>query len=525
MLLRNKIADRVTRGTIIFASTITIFVLVLIVGYTIFRGLYSNTVSKWDVIPGTEDSIEIEGNEYFIVVNNSLKLKEISIETLLNIKRGRNRNWGLITGQDLPIKIFNLINDPLVVTDKSTKEKNSSYLISSVSRTKGAIGFVPVKDGSDIKDVKLVGIRRIVLAVNQSVLKTVDNRRLREVKSDFVGSILKGEFDNWKELGGIDLQLRIIIPPESETTFNGVNMLYNEVLYRSVNSIHTTNSKDFFRLLKSTEGAVAPVDYLVAKDMGLETLKLIQHDSGKNLTLDYLLKAPKKSGRVGGVSTIILNTLIMIVLTLILTVPVGIGAAIYLTMYSKAGRLNDIIRTGVETLAGVPSIIFGLFGFIVFVEIMGLGMGMISGTLTISLMILPTIIRSAEEGIKTVPDSFYAGSLALGASKWQSISRVIVPAASPGIISGIILAMGRAVGETAALLFTMGSDYRLVSDLTSSARVLSVHLYLLVKEGISFEKGFATATILIVVILIMNLTTTLVISRIGGKGERRFSSR
>jgi len=149
-----------------------------------------------------------------------------------------------------------------------------------------------------------------------------------------------------------------------------------------------------------------------------------------------------------------------------------------------------------------------------------LGAGLLSGTLTISLMILPTIIRTSEEALKTVPEEFYLGSLALGASKWQSISRVVVPAASPGIISGIILGLGRSIGETAALLFTMGSDYRLVTNLTSPARVLSVHLYLLVKEGISFEKGFATATILIVVILIMNLTTTFLISRIGGAKDK-----
>lgn len=520
MMQINKIKDRFIRSVIFIASALTITILLIVVGYTVYRGFYSKTVSKWDVIPGAESTVLLDDKEYFVIVNNDLKLEELSLETLLSIRKGRTRNWGLITGQDLNVKVYTLRDDTENITDKVNREGSSSQLVKAVSITKGSIGFLPIEEAASFDDVKLIGIRRVVLAVHSSVLKTVDNKRLREVHSDKVYKILKGEFDNWQSLGGLDLPLRIIIPPEFDSVFNGVNTVYKEVLYTSVNSIHTTSNKDFFRLLATTEGAVAPVDYKVAKDLGLKTLTLLQEDSGRNLTLDYIISEPKKSGRVGGVSTIILNTLIMIVLTLMFTVPVGVGAAVYLTMYSKPGRLNSIIRTGVETLAGVPSIIFGLFGFIVFVEMLGLGAGMISGTLTISLMILPTIIRTSEEGIKTVPESYYAGSLALGATKWQSIRRVIVPAASPGIVSGIILGMGRAVGETAALLFTMGSDYRLVTDLTSSARVLSVHLYLLVKEGISFEKGFATATILIVVILCMNLFTSFFISRVGGGGEK-----
>ncbi len=521
MSIKNKVKDKVVQGAIIVASTVTIAVLLIIVGYTVYRGFHSDTVSKWDVIPGGESNIKLDNREYLIVANRGLKLKDLSMETLLSIKRGRIGNWGLITGQDLKVRIFSLSDDTLNINEKVIKENDSSSLMAMIKKTPGSIGFLPVSEANSFDNVKLIHIRRIVLAVNSSVLETIDNRRLREVDSTKIHALLKGEIENWKDLGGLDIPIRIIIPPEIDSTFNAVNTLYDDVLYTSVNSIHTSNKKRVFHTLNSTVGGVAPVDYAIAKEMGLDTLTVIQSDSGSNLTFDYIIQKPKKSGRVGGVSTIIFNTLIMIVLTLIITVPIGVGAAVYLTMYSKPGRVNNIIRTGVETLAGVPSIIFGLFGFIVFVEMLGLGAGMLSGTLTISFMILPTIIRTSEEGLKMVPKSYYLGSLALGATKWQSIRRVIIPAASPGIISGIILGMGRAVGETAALLFTMGSDYRLVSDLTSSARVLSVHLYLLVKEGISFEKGFATATILIIVILIMNLTTTFVINRIGGKGESK----
>ena len=521
MLKRNRALDLTIQGGILIASLITISILVIIVGYTVFRGVHSNTVSKWDVIPRGERTVEIDGNNYFIIVNKNLKLKEISLEKLIKIKNGRVRDWGLITGQDLKIDLFQLVDDTIDAAKSIKKERTPRELINMVRRSRGAIAFLPVSDTSTFGDVKLLTVRRISLGVNSEVLATFNNKRLKEIEKKYVKDILKGNIDNWSQLGGPDIPLRIIIPPENSSPFNGVNATYDGVLYTSVNSIHTTSMKSFYRILSITPGGVAPIDYLDAKEKKIKTLKILQHDSGSNLTLDYILKPPKKSGRVGGVSTIILNTLIMILLTLIFTVPIGLGAAIYLTMYSKPGKLNDIIRTGVETLAGVPSIIFGLFGFILFVETLGLGTGMLSGTLTISLMILPTIIRTSEEAIKSVPDSYFAGSLALGATKWQSVSRVVVIAASPGIISGIILAMGRAIGETAALLFTMGSDYRLVSDLTSSARVLSVHLYLLVKEGISFEKGFATATILIVVILIMNLSTTFIINRIGGTKESR----
>jgi len=175
--------------------------------------------------------------------------------------------------------------------------------------------------------------------------------------------------------------------------------------------------------------------------------------------------------------------------------------------------MNEILRFGTETLAGIPSIIFGLFGFILFVMYLDIGVGLLSGTLTITFMILPTIIRASEEAIKSVPQAMRESSLALGATKWQTVVRVVVPAAIPGIMTGLILAIGRAVGETAALLFTMGSDYRLARDFLSSARVLSVHLYILVREGISFERAFATGTILIIIILLINFVTNKLIGR------------
>jgi phosphate transport system permease protein len=194
-------------------------------------------------------------------------------------------------------------------------------------------------------------------------------------------------------------------------------------------------------------------------------------------------------------------------------------AAIYLTEYARQGPVVRLIRFATETLAGIPSIIFGLFGFIFFVGFLNLGIGLISGTLTVTMMILPTLVRAAEESIKSVPDPYREGSLALGATKWQTITGVVVPAASPGILTGVILGVGRAVGETAAVLFTLGSSYRLVDSLTSSARVLSIHLYMLVKEGLSFERAFATATILMIIVLAVNFSTAHLVGRMNRMGE------
>jgi phosphate transport system permease protein len=235
--------------------------------------------------------------------------------------------------------------------------------------------------------------------------------------------------------------------------------------------------------------------------------------------LGFLFKAPKNAGRSGGISTIMANTLFMVFLTLFFSVPIGIGAAIYLTEYAGVGRIVSIIKFSIDILAGIPSIIFGLFGFIFFTTYLRLGIGLLSGSLTLTIMILPTIIRTSMEAISAVPVSYREGSIALGATKWDTIKRVVVPSASSGILAGIILAVGRIIGETAALLFTTGTDYRLADSLSSSSRVLSIHLYLLAKEGISFDRAFATANVLMIFILVINFVTNMLIRNGGIRHE------
>ncbi|MDF2613211.1 MAG: pstA [Clostridia bacterium] len=210
----------------------------------------------------------------------------------------------------------------------------------------------------------------------------------------------------------------------------------------------------------------------------------------------------------------IIATLYMVVIGLGIAAPIGIGAAIYLNEYAKGGRFVRGIRFATESLAAVPSILFGLFGMMFFLTSLKLGFSILSGALTISMMVLPTLVKTTEEALKTVPVSYREGSLALGASKFATISRVVLPNALPGILTGVVLGTGRIVGETAAIYLTAGTMYRLPASPLESGRTLSVHLYLLAKEGISFEEAYGTALILLLVILILNLFTYFIGSKL-----------
>lgn len=216
----------------------------------------------------------------------------------------------------------------------------------------------------------------------------------------------------------------------------------------------------------------------------------------------------------------IINTVIMIVLTLALAVPIGVFAAIYLVEYSKKGnRLVKIIRVTAETLSGIPSIVYGLFGYIVFVITLGWSYTLLSGVITLAIMILPLIIRTTEEALIAVPDSFREGSFGLGAGKLRTVFRIVLPSAVPGVLSGVILAVGRIVGESAALIFTAGTNPVVPGSLFSSASTLSVHLYTLLTEGLYTEQAYATAVVLLVVVIFINALSAAAAKKLthGGK--------
>lgn len=221
-----------------------------------------------------------------------------------------------------------------------------------------------------------------------------------------------------------------------------------------------------------------------------------------------------------GILGYMVNTLYIVVITLIIATPIGIGAAVYLTEYAKGGILVRIIEFATETLSGIPSIIFGLFGMVFFGQTLHLGFSILCGSLTLTLMILPIIIRTTQEAIKTVPQSYRQGALGLGAQKWRIIRTIIVPSALPGIVTAVILSIGRIVGESAALLFTAGSVYLLpkglFSHILSSGGTLTIGMYLEMAEG-SVDNAFGIALVLVVLVLMINCATKIITSRINKK--------
>lgn len=201
----------------------------------------------------------------------------------------------------------------------------------------------------------------------------------------------------------------------------------------------------------------------------------------------------------------IINTVLMTLCTLIMAVPVGVFSAIYLAEYSKKGsKIVKIIRMTVETLSGIPSIVYGLFGFLAFVIALHWQYSFISGAITLAIMVLPLIMRTTEEALLAVPDSYREGSYGLGAGKLRTIFKIILPAAMPGILAGVILAVGRIVGETAALIFTAGTTAAVPENIFSSTRTLAVHMYCLLSEGLYIDQAYATAVVLLVMVIIIN---------------------
>ncbi|MDD4172230.1 MAG: phosphate ABC transporter permease PstA [Syntrophomonas sp.] len=234
-----------------------------------------------------------------------------------------------------------------------------------------------------------------------------------------------------------------------------------------------------------------------------------------SINLDFILQPPSRAGRAGGISTTIVSTLYLTLMSLLIAVPIGVGSAIYLEEYARSNsKFARLVNLTSETLAGIPSIIFGLFGFVFFVIFLGLGWSVLSGSLTLAIMVLPTITRTAQEAVSSVSHEYRENSLALGATKWQTTRKVILPSALPGIVTGVILAVGRAVGETAALILTAGSSLGMPVVPTDPARTMAVHLYVLAMEGISMERAFGTAFLIVVLIIVINYLANLSLSKI-----------
>lgn len=228
-----------------------------------------------------------------------------------------------------------------------------------------------------------------------------------------------------------------------------------------------------------------------------------------------------------GIAGNMVNTLYIILLTLLTATPIGVGAAVYLSEYARPGKLVRLMEFATETLAGIPSVIFGLFGMVFFGETLGLGYSLLTGALTLALMVLPLIVRNTQEALRTVPDSYRSGALGMGASKWYMIRTILLPSAMPGILTGVILAVGRIVGESAALLFTAGSGRllpqmggsllqtmeRLYGKIFESGGTLTVELYLQMQKG-RYDVAFGVGCVLIVIVLCLNLFLKIIARRI-----------
>ena len=224
----------------------------------------------------------------------------------------------------------------------------------------------------------------------------------------------------------------------------------------------------------------------------------------------FLTNVQSASKGTVGIAGNIVNTVYIVILTLLVVTPIGIGGAIYLSEYAKPGKFVSLIEFTIETLTGIPSIIFGLFGSVFFGEVLKLKYSMLTGALTLTIMVLPLIARNTQEALKTVPDSYRSGALGIGATKWYMIRTIFLPSAMPGILTGVILAIGRIVGESAALLFTAGSGYDLpkggmglVRKLFEPGGTMTIELYLQMAKG-KYDVAFGIACVLLVLVLVMN---------------------
>ena len=224
-----------------------------------------------------------------------------------------------------------------------------------------------------------------------------------------------------------------------------------------------------------------------------------------NITWELLSTSPSYLTERIGILPDILNTLYIVIATLLIVLPLGVGAAIYLTEYAKRGsKLVKLVRMTAETLSGIPSIIYGLFGSLFFVVALKMGLSLLSGALTLSIMVLPTIMRTTEEALLAVPDSYREGSFGLGAGRLRTTFKVVLPSAIPGILSGVILAIGRIVGETAALMYTSGTVAK-VAGLMDSGTTLALHMYKQASEGLYLNEAYATSVVLLALVLLINL--------------------
>lgn len=292
----------------------------------------------------------------------------------------------------------------------------------------------------------------------------------------------------------------------------------NEVIPENIDAMNRQSLKDRLASYKRTPGSLI-VMILVLLAAVITTVALVYLivyilvNGIPYLNAD-LFSWEYTSENVSAVPAMI-NTVIMAVISLIFAIPFGVGSAIYLVEYAKKGnKLVKVVRVTAETLTGIPSIVYGLFGMLFFVTALHWRFSILAGACTLAIMVLPVILRTTEEALMAVPDSFREGSFGLGAGKLRTIFKIILPSAVPGILSGIILSIGRIVGETAALMYTAGTVAAIPDSLFSSGRTLAVHMYVLASEGLHVDQAYATAVVLLILVILINALSSFLAKKI-----------
>ncbi len=549
--------EKIGKGILWFFAWLTVMVLVLIVGYIVVNGLYTRTVTTDRVTPVVQEEVPLIGlpntgveneNEqkpaFSVIAPRGLRLNDLTYSQLRELFAGLESYLGYITKQHVSAttvvysdgRFEKQIGEYLLLgnqyetklDDKTIHVRSKEELLQAVNAFEGTIAIVPSKMAQDIKNAKTIGIRQISVAVHNDITELQRGRRLDVLTMKQTEKLLKQEYSDWAAAGGPSIEITPAKPKEGiEGEYTPlpvipVSLLRDTALGRELTQVlpWSNESKkivntpeEFAKVIRETPGAIGAIRAREASQLNLNLIEIERVTHARNLRLATIIEPPRRAGAVGGLSTIILNTVAMVLFVILITTPLGVAAAIYLAEYAHEGPMLKALRIGTDTLAGVPSIIFGLFGMVFFAEFLGFKTGLLSGTLTLTLMVLPTVVRTSEEAIKAVPRTLKEGSFALGATKIQTIFRVVLPSALPGIATGMILAIGRAVGETAALLFTMGSNLALLRSFNSPIRVLSVHLYMLIRENISFSNAFAAALLLILIVFIVNSLTNSLIRR------------
>lgn len=543
--------DRIAKGVLWGAAGVTMTMLVLIVGFIIVNGFYTRSTIDAPVLPYVQEAVPVsETVTVSVITHRSLRLRDLTYDEVREIYQGLNSYWGYLTGQNRNIR-------PIVWADGEFLDETSQYLLlgergftgtitrapdrdralQAVSEDRGAVALVPSDWTEGARGINVVGIRQMSVIVHPEVLGLQAGRRLDSLTAGQVADLLSGEAASWEDVGGPSIEVRAadpaagdpgeyeplpvvpIVADDSVPDFqNPIESAFTDLVPsaagRTVSSV-----EDLMSTVASTAGAVGVVRRRAAMESEADTVSVERTTHELNLRPSFIVESPSRAGAVGGISYIIINTLVMVAMVLLIATPIGVAAAVYLVEYAKQGLLVRILRIGTDTLAGIPSIIFGLFGMVFFSQFLRLQTGLLAGAFTLTIMILPTVVRTSEEALKSVPSSLREGSLALGVTKLQTIFWTVIPAASSGILTGVILGIGRAIGETAAILFTLGSNLAIIRSLNSPMRVLSVHLYMLVRENISLPNAFATATILVAIVFLVNYATRRLITRSTGAME------